>query len=218
MSWVLVKSLQTLRDEINALNPHRDKGADGSIGDARHKAETSDHNPDDTPGSHVGGSDPDNTPEVHAIDIDASGPWPVTWSITRIVSHVVRLHQDKKLDVLQYVIHNHKIYSRSHGWESRAYSGSDPHTNHAHFSARYGSGKWPNNPEEFPGPWGITQGVNEVNTTDLQEIKTVVWSATIGSKTVGVILAEQYNNINHLTYLVSELITKVDELSAKLPK
>src|SRR5512133_1794521 len=42
----VAKSLRTLYEQINALAPHRNTRDDGTIGDARHRARKSDHNPD----------------------------------------------------------------------------------------------------------------------------------------------------------------------------
>jgi len=45
-SWRLAKSLITLINQVDAQFPIRDRSSDGTIGDARHQAEKSDHNPD----------------------------------------------------------------------------------------------------------------------------------------------------------------------------
>ena len=113
----LVPCLVTLRAEFNALNPSRDKASDGWIGDTAHQAETSDHNPD-------------SAGRVLAIDVDATGPWPVPFA--DLVEHC---RGDSRLE---YVIYNRRIASRDQGWTWRTYTGtSDPHISHAHFSARH---------------------------------------------------------------------------------
>jgi hypothetical protein len=45
MAWRLARSLETLRAQINTHYPKRNKASDGTIGDARHQAKASDHNP-----------------------------------------------------------------------------------------------------------------------------------------------------------------------------
>lgn len=45
MSWRIATSLDRLLAELNAAAPKRSKASDGGIGDARHSAKTSDHNP-----------------------------------------------------------------------------------------------------------------------------------------------------------------------------
>jgi hypothetical protein len=121
----LIPCLVQLRVEFNQQNPGRDKGADGWIGDAAHQTGTSDHNPD-------------SAGRVLAIDIDESGPWPRGNSLGDYVEFI-RQRQDSGADTrLEYIIHNHHIASRSaQDWEWRTYTGTDPHTNHAHFSARH---------------------------------------------------------------------------------
>lgn len=115
-AWYLVPCLDQLRTEFDALSPHRDRGADGSIGDTAHSQRVSDHNPD---------------PEgrVLALDIDVTGPWPVPFA-----DLVESVRGDRRLE---YVIFNHRIASRSQAWKWRKYGGVDPHTGHAHFSARH---------------------------------------------------------------------------------
>ncbi len=152
MGWILVASLVSLRNEFNALSPSRDKATDGSIGDAAHAAEPSDHNPDETGQGER--EDSDNIDEVHAIDVDKdlrkSG-----WSMTRAVNIIVDRHKRGLDNRLEYVIWDRTIWSRNDGWTARDYEGSNPHTDHAHFSARYGSGSGTGNPENSTAPWGL---------------------------------------------------------------
>lgn len=128
---MLIDGLVVLRSEFDAVNPHRDRSADGWIGDDAHRLRKSDHNPD----AHG---------IVHAIDVDVNGvPMP------HIVAFLVGRCRSGAEDRLQYVIFRRVIWSRSWGWGARRYTGLDPHTGHAHFSARYadvaGDGT----------PWGV---------------------------------------------------------------
>lgn len=132
-AWVTVACLLTLRSEFNALAPDRDKGADGTIGDAAHSP-SSDHAPDeDSPV--LRGRDPDSVNEVHALDIDVDLRVPGL-PMERVVQHIVALQRagDGRL---RYVIFNRRIWQRDDGWREERYVGDDPHTNHAHFSASY---------------------------------------------------------------------------------
>lgn len=167
----------SLLAEINALAPDRDKGADGTIGDGAHQAESSDHNPDDTPGSRTPFTDADSIAEVHARDVDSTGPWPMGWSMERIVQIIVSRHRSGQDDRLQNVIYSRRIWSRSWGWTQQAYTGSDPHTGHAHFSFRYGSGTGATNPENDTRPWGITaarEAEMALDSTDLANVRKIV--------------------------------------------
>ena len=87
----------------------------GWIGDSAHQSECSDHNPD---ASGV----------VHAIDVMVTG------SRAQAVVDQALAHPGD----LQYVIHNRTIWSVNTGWAPRAYTGSDPHTNHVHISGKHG--------------------------------------------------------------------------------
>lgn len=111
-NWRLAPSLAALRDEVNARWPHRSKASDGTIGDTAHSARTSEHNPDERG-------------IVRAIDITADGIDPMV--IVNAAKGDARVH---------YVIYNRRIYSRSHNWVSRTYTGANPHTKHVHVSIR----------------------------------------------------------------------------------
>jgi hypothetical protein len=87
----------------------------GWIGDASHQSECSDHNKD-------------SSGVVHAIDVMVTG------SRAQAVVDQCLAHPGD----LQYVIHNRTIWSATTGWKSRAYTGSDPHTNHVHVSGKHG--------------------------------------------------------------------------------
>lgn len=136
--WHTVACLVTLRDEFNAIAPGRDKGADGTIGDVAHaKGGVSDHLPDEiTPA--LRGKDTDNDNEVHALDIDATGPWPKGTDLALFVDYIVDEHRMGRESRLLYVIYRGRIASAAHGWiwRERADLG---HYDHAHFSARYTS-------------------------------------------------------------------------------
>jgi hypothetical protein len=139
--WTLVPCLSSLRAEFNALAPDRDKASDGSIGDAAHSASVSDHNP---------AADG----QVHAIDVD-DDLRRAGWDMARAVQIIVTRHRYGADDRLQNVIYKapgqgSKIWSRSWGWTARAYTGSNPHDKHAHFSARYTTAQ-----ENDTRPWGL---------------------------------------------------------------
>lgn len=89
----------------------------GWIGDSAHMAGCSDHNED---GCGI----------VHAID-------PMTPAGTEAAKAIVNAMVGRP--DMEYVIHDRTIWSASHGWQPRAYTGSDPHTNHVHGSGKHGS-------------------------------------------------------------------------------
>lgn len=128
---MLINGLISLRAEFDEINPRRDHSSDGWIGDDRHAVTISDHNPD-------------SAGLVHAIDVDVDGV-----PMAKIIAFVVGRCKAGKETRLQYVIYRRTIWSRSWGWTARAYAGVNPHTRHAHFSARHA---------DVAGdarPWGI---------------------------------------------------------------
>lgn len=134
-SWTLTQGLQNLRTQINQAFPNRDKTSDGTIGDALHKAETSGHNPDDTPGSRPAwDGDSDNNPEVRAWDMDSDLRDPAI-TTQELVDHIRNLpHLDR---VIRYIIFNRKMYHERNGFEPTEYTGSSPHTEHVHFEGAW---------------------------------------------------------------------------------
>lgn len=122
-----------LRSEFNRINPKRDRSSDGWIGDAKHAARASDHNP------RGDGS-------VLALDVDVDGV-----PMARIVAFIVAECRAGRETRLQYVIFRRTIWSRSWGWTARAYHGTNPHTRHAHFSFRDGAAG------RRGGAWGIVE-------------------------------------------------------------
>jgi hypothetical protein len=163
--WILVPCLVSLRAEFNAVAPRRDKGADGSIGDGAHTS-ASDHTPDED-SDVLRDHDADSKNEVHALDIDSSGPWPGGWAwFDATIKGIVARHHRGEDDRLQYVIWNRKIANRDiDNWRWRTYKGTtDPHVDHAHFSARYTTAA-----ESDTSPWGIEED-DTVNADQFLEI------------------------------------------------
>ena len=129
---VLVPCLVQLRTELNELNPGRDRSSDGWIGDAAHRARSSDHNPDETGAVPI--HDADKADEVHALDVDPDG-----LPMDQIVAGIVARCRAGRENRLRYIIWDRQIWEASNEWRARAYNLDDPHTGHAHFSASYDS-------------------------------------------------------------------------------
>jgi hypothetical protein len=128
MSWRMAKSLggtgkDGLLGEVNASAPKRSKASDGGIGDAKHSARSSDHNPceccrivcaRDFTHDPAGGFD------AHAF---------ATWLRTRALAGETRI---------KYVIWNKRIMSgpgeAKPCGQWRSYTGKNPHTKHVHLS------------------------------------------------------------------------------------
>lgn len=137
---VLVPCGVRLRSQIDALNPTRDRSSDGWIADAAHRLTSSDHNADET--GNVPIRDPDRVNEVHAIDVDETGPWPVDgtgrrWSVMTMVRQLIEDCRAGRERRIRYVIYERTIWSASWGWTAREYVGANPHDKHAHISFSY---------------------------------------------------------------------------------
>jgi hypothetical protein len=109
-----------LRDQVDTWYPDRRTTSDGWIGDARHSASKSDHNPDERSGF-----------VVRAVDIDSRLDSSEQLSIYLADQIRVCAKTDKRIS---YVIHNGFIASRIMGFKWRRYRGINPHKKHIHIS------------------------------------------------------------------------------------
>ncbi len=114
----LSKSADTLRDQINLAFVDRSRKSDGWIGDSKHAARKSDHNP--RPNG-----------EVCAIDIDAglSDEQGISYDLADQLRLTAK--KDKRIS---YIIHAGKICSAKSLWRWVKYRGINPHHKHIHIS------------------------------------------------------------------------------------
>ena len=118
----LSKSAIQLREQIDDAFPDRDRTSDGWIGDTRHAARKSDHNPD------VQGW-------VRAIDVDRdlAGKKGKPDLMPDLVDQI-RLAAKSGNKRISYIIFNGLICSSKKAWAWRPYDGINKHIAHAHFS------------------------------------------------------------------------------------
>ena len=116
----LSKAAIQLREQFDDCFSDRDRTSDGWIGDSRHSARKSDHNPD------VEGW-------VRAIDVDRDLSGKPKPDIMPDVADQLRLlaKTDKRL---AYLIFDGKIASGKSAWRWRTYSGINKHKHHLHIS------------------------------------------------------------------------------------
>jgi len=116
----LCKAGQQLRLQVDDSYPNRDRTSDGWVGDTRHAARPSDHNPD-------------SKGIVRAIDIDRDLSGKAKTDLMPDLADQIRLcaKSDKRIS---YIIFNGKIASSRMGWRWRKYSGINPHIKHCHIS------------------------------------------------------------------------------------
>ena len=115
---ILCKAGIQLREQIDDAFPDRDRTSDGWLGDARHAARVSDHNPD-------------SKGIVRAIDIDADLRSHASEAFDLADQLRLLARSDKRIS---YIIFNGKIASWKLNWAWRDYKGINPHKKHIHVS------------------------------------------------------------------------------------
>ncbi len=108
-----------LRDQVDTWFPDRStKSPEGWLGDSRHSARKSDHNPD-------------ANGWVRAVDINSR--LESSDSLAPYLADQIRIaaRKDKRIS---YVIYNGRICSKILNWKWRKYSGINPHKRHLHIS------------------------------------------------------------------------------------
>jgi len=113
--------------QLDEAFPER-RRPDGWIGDPDHQGRTSSHNPDDTPGARPEwNGDPDNIPDVRAVDVSAQlGP---DVRMRAVCDHLADL--PNLGSVVRYFIHDGQIWHVNNGFGPVPHSG-DPHEEHLH--------------------------------------------------------------------------------------
>lgn len=122
MKHRLSKCAIQLREQIDDTFPDRDRSSDGWIGDARHSARKSDHNPD------VSGW-------VRAIDVDRDLSGKAKPDLMPDLADQIRIFAKRDPSKrISYIIFNGKIASPILRWKWRKYTGINQHHNHCHIS------------------------------------------------------------------------------------
>lgn len=120
MAWRLAKSLDRLRQQVNAFAPQRSRVSDGTIGDTAHASRASDHNPNEA--GVVTALDLTHDPQ-HGCDAEA-------------IADALVASRDARI---KYLIWNRRIV-RSYAkpgipaWKWAPYGGANAHTKHVHIS------------------------------------------------------------------------------------
>lgn len=118
----LSKSAIQLREQIDDSFANRDRSSDGWIGDSRHGARKSDHNPD-------------AFGWVRAIDVDRDLSGKTKPDLMPDLADQIRLvakHDPKKR--ISYIIFDSKITSAKSLWRWIPYKGINKHVHHMHVS------------------------------------------------------------------------------------
>jgi hypothetical protein len=117
----LCKAGQQLREQFDDSYPDRDRTSDGWIGDTRHSARPSDHNPD-------------AEGFVRAIDIDRDLSGKAKPDLMPDLADQIRLAAKRGDLRIKYIIFDGRIASSKRRWAFRKYTGSNSHKSHLHIS------------------------------------------------------------------------------------
>jgi hypothetical protein len=118
----LSKAAKQLREQFDDSYPSRDRTSDGWIGDTRHAARPSDHNPD-------------ANGWVRAIDVDRDVSGRSKPDLMPDIADQIRLLcKSKKERRIAYIIFDGRIASSKKAWAWRTYEGSNKHNHHCHIS------------------------------------------------------------------------------------
>lgn len=169
--WRIAAALTRLRDQVNVAAPRRSKKSDGTVGDAAHASRASDHNPW-VRDAGVG--------VVTAMDITHD---PAGGCDAHRLADALRRAGDPRI---KYIISNRRIASAAPkgsvpAWAWRAYTGSNPHNHHAHFSVRAdkagydATGDWP-----IAAAFGPVLESVEAQDSDDPEVEVALGLAALG--------------------------------------
>lgn len=122
MKPILCKAGQQLREQFDDTYASRDRHSDGWIGDTRHSARPSDHNPDAQTGT------------VRAIDVDRDVSGKAKPDLMPDIADQIRLCAKAGDKRIAYVIFEGRIASAKKGWSWRPYDGANKHNHHCHIS------------------------------------------------------------------------------------
>lgn len=117
----LCKAGQQLREQIDDAFADRDRTSDGWVGDTRHAARPSDHNPD-------------ANGWVRAIDVDRDLSGKAKPDVMPDLADQIRLAGKSGEKRISYVIFDGRIASSRLNWRWRKYTGSNKHNHHCHIS------------------------------------------------------------------------------------
>ena len=117
----LCKAGKQLREQFDDCYPDRERTSDGWIGDTRHQARPSDHNPDEQG-------------IVRAIDIDRDLSGKAKPDLMPDLADQIRLCARSGDKRISYIIFNGRIASSKKAWAWRTYDGINKHNHHCHVS------------------------------------------------------------------------------------
>ncbi|HLL74829.1 MAG TPA: hypothetical protein VK421_06155 [Pyrinomonadaceae bacterium] len=129
--WQLAKSLETLRKQINDAFPNRSKASDGTVGDLRHQASASDHNPNPAG-------------VVTAMDITHD---PAKGVDCHKLAAALQASKDTRI---KYLIFDGRITQKGNPQAWKKYTGKNAHKQHLHVSVNSDPSLY-----DYAAPWKL---------------------------------------------------------------
>ena len=126
MRWYLNRFLTTFRAAVDKKFPRRSKRSDGTIGDRRHAASVSEHNPDG-----------DGSVDAWDVDVNLLGSSDETGTAAEQARMWELIEEFEKQPQAQLWIFRGLIANRDvDNWRRRLYRGVNRHNKHAHLQSR----------------------------------------------------------------------------------
>lgn len=191
--WHLNEGLAPLVDQLHAKYPGI---VIGTIGDAKHRSEVSDHNPNAA--GRVNAADPMIGPAFTEADALALIPFLIADPRTKYLIHDRRIWRDPD---------GHK--ASESGWHD--YDGDDPHTGHIHLSV------W-DSAHTIPKPWTLEDDMTPEDLLGSDTIPNLYGDAknnpnvTVRNALKAAVSADV--KLNSTNALLSQVLTELQKLNA----
>src|SRR5689334_20654371 len=134
-NWIVVPNLLEGKEQLDERFPHREHGAEGTIGDQAHQGSASSHNPDETGKPEF--SDHDSVNEVRAADFDKDLHDDHGVTMEQVVQLWLTYLRAGQMWWIRYLIYNGRIWHRRDNFATHTYTGSDKHESHVHVTSDF---------------------------------------------------------------------------------
>lgn len=134
-NWIVVPNLLEGRDQLDERFPHREHGAEGTIGNKAHEGSASSHNPDESGKPEY--SDHDSVNEVRAADFDKDLNDAGGVTMEQVVQLWLTYLRAGQMWWIRYLIYNGRIWHRRDNFVTHTYTGNDKHESHVHVTSDF---------------------------------------------------------------------------------
>lgn len=191
MTYTIAPACRALLTQATLRYPKRNRASDGTIGDAKHRARRSWHNPSLRDGT------PDPSGTVLAVDLTHDPD--NGCDAHQLVRDLVAKHDRR----VSEAISQGQIWTRARaaeGW--RPYRGSNPHDKHAHITVAW---LWRNSTD----PWWPQEDDMALSDEDVQRIADAVYKRTNGDA-VAILRGPNHPSLTKILALLTKIATKLE--------